>query len=65
MIIDMKDYIVRFIRADDMPDEEYYYLTFDEAKKHYSLFLDDDSGLYQKIQIIDINDKLYEEMIFS
>ena len=50
----MKYYIVRFIRADSQPDEEYFYHTREEAKAHYNLFRDDDSGLYSKIEITDI-----------
>ena len=37
------------------PDEEYYYRSLAEAEHHKNLFLDDDSGLYERIEII--NDK--------
>ena len=44
-------YIVRFIRVDCGPDEEYYYHTEQEASAHFNLFLDDDSKLYKRIEI--------------
>ena len=44
-------YIVRFVRADCGPDEEYYYHREKEAIDHYNLFLDDDSSLYLRIEI--------------
>lgn len=44
-------YILRFIRADCGPDEEYYYHREQAAVDHFSLFLDDDSGLYKRIEI--------------
>ena len=44
-------YIVRFIRADNGPDEEYYYPREQDAIDHYNLFLDDDSSLYLRIEI--------------
>ena len=48
-------WIVRFVRKDGKPDEEYYYRSLAEAEYHKNLFLDDDSGLYERIEII--NDK--------
>ena len=50
-------YIVRFIRADRGPDEEYYYPRETDAIAHYNLFLDDDSGLYCRIEI-EYNDQI-------
>lgn len=47
-----KDWLVRFVRKDGKPDEEYYYNTKEEAEYHRNLFQDDDSGLYEKIEII-------------
>lgn len=44
-------YIVRFVRADCDPDEEYYYHREEDALRHYNLFLDDDSSLYLRIEI--------------
>lgn len=45
-------FIVRFVRKDDQPAEEYFYHSYEEAHAHFALFLDDDSGLYKKIEII-------------
>ena len=36
-------FIVRFVRKDGKPDEEYYYHTLQEAEAHKKLFDDDDS----------------------
>lgn len=46
-------YIVRFVRKDQQPDEEYYYRRLKDAEYHLSLFEDDDSGLYDRIELID------------
>lgn len=48
-------WIVRFVRKDGKPDEEYYYRSLAEAEHHKNLFLNDDSGLHERIEII--NDK--------
>lgn len=47
-----KNWIVRFVRKDGKPDEEYYYRTKAEAEFHRDLFQDDDSGLYERIELI-------------
>ena len=44
-------YIVSFIRNDGKADEEYYYPILEDAKYHFSLFVNDTSGLYEKIII--------------
>lgn len=46
-------YLVRFIRKDRQPNEEYYYNALKDAEYHFSLFADDDSGLYKRIELID------------
>lgn len=48
----MTMYLVRFIRMDGGPDEEYYYRTAELARHHFSLFREDDSGLYTRIELI-------------
>ena len=45
-------FIVRFVRKDGKPDEEYYYHTLQEAEAHKKLFDDDDSDPYERIEII-------------
>ena len=45
-------WIVRFVCKDGKPDEEYYYRSLAEAEHHKNLFLNDDSGLYERIEII-------------
>lgn len=45
-------WIVRFVRRDGKPDEEYYYHTPREAEAHKELFQEDDSGLYEAIEIV-------------
>ncbi len=39
-------WIVRFVRKDGKPDEEYFYHSQSEAEYHRDLFQNDDSGLY-------------------
>ena len=50
-------WIVKFVRKDGKPDEEYYYHSLAKAEYHRDLFLNDDSGLYEKIEIINENSK--------
>lgn len=56
MIQDNLIYIVRFTRRDRKPDEEYFYRVYEEACWHLDFFRDDDSGLYEKIEILNAND---------
>lgn len=49
-------YIVRFIRSDDLPNEEYTYPCVEVAVNHYKLFEQDDSCLYSVIQLIESGD---------
>jgi hypothetical protein len=46
-------YIVRFVRRDRKPNEEYLYRILEEARQHFDLFNEDDSGLYDSIEVID------------
>ena len=55
-------YIVRFIRKDNQPCEEYYYPKLEDAKYHLSLFVDDDSELYEKIELVELADGLIPEV---
>ena len=48
-------YVVIFIRQDSLPNEDYYYYREDAAEEHFSLFKDDDSGLYKRIELIKNN----------
>ena len=50
-------WIVKFVRKDGKPDEEYYYHSLAKAEYHRDLFLNDDPGLYEKIEIINENSK--------
>lgn len=45
-------YIVRFIRVDGKQHEDYFYNEPFGAIHHLKLFAKDDSNLYQKIQLI-------------
>ena len=45
-------WVVRFIRHDGKPDEEYFYHTQSEAESHRNLFQNDDSGLDERIELI-------------
>lgn len=48
-------YIVRFVRADRQPCEEYQYLNKNDAMYHFSLFEEDDSCLYSSIEVVKID----------
>lgn len=45
-------WILRFQRSDQQPDEEYYYQSKAAAVHHMNLFRCDDSGLYQRIDLL-------------
>ena len=44
-------YVVRFERKDGKPSEEYFYNAKEEAKIHFDMFANDDSGLYTRIEV--------------
>lgn len=50
-----KMWVTRFVRKDGQPDEEYYYYTEKEAEDHRGLFDDDDSGLYERIEVEEVD----------
>ena len=56
----MGDFIVRFVRADQKPDEEYYYNTEEQARAHFDLFRDDDSERYSRIELTTYAGELIE-----
>mgnify|MGYP007070133511 CR=1 FL=1 len=60
-------YIVRFVRKDGKPAEEYYYPDLQDAQYHFELFQDDDSGLYDRIEITDFSElkKLVKVHLFT
>jgi hypothetical protein len=47
-----KMYCVRFVRIDGQPDEEYHYWHREDAEQHLKVFQDDDSGLYERIELV-------------
>ena len=47
-------YVVRFCRKDGQPSEEYLYQGMVDAMYHFSLFEEDDSGLYSCIEVAEI-----------
>lgn len=47
-------YIVRFVRTDGNPDEEYCYYHWEDALFHFSLFKNDNSGLYKHIDLLEM-----------
>ena len=53
-------YVVRFVRSDRWPPglELYYYNDLASAKYHLGLFVDDNSGLYDRVELI--NDETEE-----
>ena len=53
--------VVRFIRKDMMQDEEYYYSSLADARWHFNLFADDDSGLYRRVELC--NENILEDVL--
>ena len=49
-------YLVRFIRQDTQPEEEYFYHKRSAAMEHFHLFRNDDSGLYSRIEVLELMD---------
>ena len=45
-------YIVRFIRKDRQPNEDYYYHFLQDAIEHFLLFEGDASYLYDEVCVI-------------
>lgn len=50
-------YITRFVRIDGKT-EDHYYNSIADARYHLNLFRDDDSGLYDRIEIREANDNV-------
>ena len=48
-------YTVTFKRRDNQPDEVYYCNNLDEARHHFNLFKEDDSELYERIELLQFN----------
>ena len=49
----MGPFVVRFVRRDRKPSEDYYYHSYVDAEHHLRLFEGDDSGLYDRIVLMD------------
>jgi len=47
-------YFVRLARRDGKPDDEYFYRVAEDAQRHFDMFADDDSGLYEKIEVVSL-----------
>ena len=64
--MDNKIYVVSFIRQGNLPNEDYYYNRIEDAKYHFSLFKEDDSGLYKSIRLIEQgqNKTCIKELLF-
>lgn len=48
-------YVVKFIRSDGAPNEEYWWNTYDEASHHMSLFNTSDRDMYKEIILFEID----------
>ena len=67
MLIIEKLYIVKFYRRDCLQTEEYTYYDKIDAENHFRIFINDDSGLYRKISLIQClgnNDKELQVLNF-
>lgn len=47
-------WVVRFIRKDGKPDEEYFHPTSSDAEYHRGLFENDSSDLYERIEVVEL-----------
>ena len=56
-------FAVMFERKDCQPNEIYFYHTREDAAYHFSLFCNDDSGLYSKISIFLVDED--EEILYN
>jgi glutaredoxin 2 len=52
-----KMYLVRFVRQDTQPEEEYFYHKRSAAMEHFHLFRNDDSGLYNRIEVLELMER--------
>lgn len=64
------NYIVRFIPVSrsswSMEEyEDYYYNTESEAENHINMFIDDDSGLYKRIAVINPSNTVTHVLVFE
>ena len=58
--------IVRFVRIDGAPNEEYYYRHLNDALYHIHLFKGDDSGYYKRIELVFSNSSRgFEEIAYT
>ena len=57
-------FVIRFVRRDKKADEEYFYHTYEDAEHHLNLFRDDDSDLYDRIELVDENDAVLLSLVF-
>ena len=57
-------YVVRFVRTDGRPDEEYYYHILNDAVFHFNLFENDDSGIFSMIELLEVAQKSTGNLAF-
>lgn len=46
-------YVLRLWRSDEWPNEEYYYLNFEEALEHFKVYQHDSNDTYFAIELIE------------
>ena len=63
MKLDNKLFVVSFIRQDNLPNEDYYYYSKEQALEHFNLFINDDSNLYKRIELLE-NDSIIATIKF-
>ena len=57
-------FIIRFIRSDNLPCEEYYYNCIHDALFHLLLFANNESGLFKRIYLLKNSDKSTSVLAF-
>ena len=56
-------YMVKFIRKDTKPDEDYFYSNQTDAGAHIELFLNDDSNLYKAIVLSNESENCVQQIL--
>lgn len=57
-------YCVRFVRKDGQPNEEYFYSDIWSAKDHLKKFINDDSGLYRTVSLLDVKSNTVLSLLY-
>lgn len=57
-------YCVRFVRKDGQPNEEYFYSDIWSAENHLKKFINDNSGLYRTVSILEVKSNTVLNLLY-